>query len=117
MHRRALLQPLTTDIAEFALDMRWLGPTVSDWILDETWCDARAWRDYVGNAFLVHDEVARWKKSKFTFSLCLLHSQFFFSMSEQNLFVFSSKLPTNFPLSVSNRVDASRRGKLSLLKY
>lgn len=54
-------QPLSADIAKFALDMSWLGPTMSDRILDEAGSDARARSYNIGDTFLMNDEIAGWK--------------------------------------------------------
>lgn len=76
MHRWALFQPLATNIAKFALNMRRLGPTVSNRILNQTRCDTRARRDNVRHAFLMYDEVAGWKVNSISLAKCFMFSSF-----------------------------------------
>lgn len=58
MHRWRFIQSLTADCAEFSLVMSWLGPTMGNGILYNTWSDAGTGRYHAGDTSFVNDKVA-----------------------------------------------------------
>lgn len=127
MHRWALFQPLATNIAKFALNMRRLGPTVSNRILNQTGCDTWARRDNVRHAFLMYDEVAGWKVNSISWekASCFYRSRdeseklfFCFLFIMKNSFCESSKTSNKLSNCVlSSCVDAfPSKEKLNLLR-
>lgn len=58
MNGRNFVQSLAANIAEFSLVMNGLRPAMCNGILDQEWCNTRAWSDDTVDTFLVNNKVA-----------------------------------------------------------
>ena len=72
MNGRNFIQTFTTYIAEFSLMMRRFRPAMCNGIFNQEWCDSRAWRDDIGDTFLMKNEIANCNKRKKEKSVILL---------------------------------------------
>jgi hypothetical protein len=64
MNSSNLIQALTTNGTESPLMMRRLRPAMCNGIFNQKWCNARAWRDDIGDTFLVNNKVAHCKEER-----------------------------------------------------
>lgn len=69
MDSGSLVQPLSANVAEPSLVVHWLGPAMSDRILDHTWRNTGARRDHVRHTLLMYDEVANCRVTQLTLLL------------------------------------------------
>jgi hypothetical protein len=93
MNGSRFIQSLPTDVAEPSLVVRRLWPTMRDGILGQTRRNTRAWRDDIGDTFLMDNKVANCQNIQLTQNVIEFVTKIAVHRSEESFLLLSYSLP------------------------
>lgn len=98
MNSGRFIQSLPTDVAEPSLVVRRLWPTMRDGILDQTRRNTRAWRDDIGDTFLMDNKVANCQNIQLTQNVIEFVTKIAVHRSEESFLFISNSVLSSLPM-------------------